>query len=154
MRKIWTALVIACLVTPLLAGTAGAKAPPKLTLTISNFRFCKAAECGPQDSGYARSSSGPVADNPFGGSVDVKSGTLVTWVYKDGSCDGISGCPGHNIYFENGYESGVKKGFVPARKGPKAINVRITQSKGTTIRYFCSVNGHYMYGMTGILHVI
>jgi uncharacterized cupredoxin-like copper-binding protein len=27
------------------------------------------------------------------------------------------------------------------------------QKSGTTIRYFCTVNGHYMFGMTGIIQV-
>lgn len=152
MRRLWIAIVLASLVVP---GTAqaAAKKPPRVTLTISNFRYCKAAECSALDVGYLRTDSGPVpgADNPRA-PVDVKRGSVVVWVYRDGMCDDADGCPGHNIYYENG-ATGVRKGFVPARKGAKTITVKVNEKRGTTIRYFCTVNGHYMLGMTGILRV-
>jgi plastocyanin len=153
MRKLWIGLALACMVTVGMPLTAQAAKAPKLNLVIDNFRFCSAAPCTPLDAGYARTDTGPVSgtDNPLA-TINVKRGTTVVWTYMDSSCDAISGCPGHNINFENGY-TGVKKGFAPSNKGPKTITVKITQKPGTTIRYFCTVNGHYMLGMTGILHV-
>ncbi len=129
-----------------------AKAKPGLVLTMSNFRYCAADQCTPLDIGYLRPNDAPVAgtDNPVA-VIDVKRGTLVRWIYRDERCDMFS-CGGHNIYFENG-AAGVKKGFAASNKGPTFIDIKITQKPGTTIRYFCTVNGHYMTGMTGILHV-
>jgi hypothetical protein len=56
----------------------------RLKLTISNFRYCEGQSCTPLDFGYLRTSSGPVmgTDNPTA-AVDVKRGTIVTWVYRD-----------------------------------------------------------------------
>jgi len=154
MRRIWIGLVIGCLASVLVPAAAQAKPkPPRLQLAISNFRFCRSAPCSALDAAYARTDSGPVAgtDNPMT-VVEVKRGTIVTWTYRDGTCDGLSGCPGHNIYFENG-ATGVKKGAVPARKGPRTISVKLSQRSGTVIRYYCTVNGHYMFGMTGELRI-
>lgn len=129
-------------------------AAPKLKLSISNFRYCQAESCTPLDVGYVRTSMGPVSglDNPQA-VIEVKRGTVVSWVYRDASCDRF-GCPGHNVVFENGTANGARKGFVAAGKTGKTINVKITQKVGTTIRYFCSVNNHYETGMTGILSVV
>ena len=153
MRKLGIGFVLAALATIAVPGAAQAAKPPKLQLAISNFRFCMTAPCTPLDAGYLRTDTGPVAgtDNPFA-TINVKRGTTVVWTYMDSTCSAISGCSGHNIWFENG-GVGVKKGAVPSNKGPKTITVKITQKPGTTIRYFCTVNGHYMIGMTGILHV-
>jgi plastocyanin len=153
MRKLLIGFVLTSLAIAVLPGAAQAAKAPKLQLTISNFRFCKSASCTPLDVGYLRTDTGPVSgtDNPQA-AVSVKRGTTVVWTYADSTCNAINGCPGHNIYFENG-GAGVKKGFAPANKGPKMITVKITQKPGTTIRYFCTVNGHYMLGMTGVLHV-
>jgi plastocyanin len=155
MRRVWIGVVLGCFASVLLPGPAhaAAKPPPKLNLAISNFRFCPSAPCTPLDAGYLRTNSGPVSgtDNPLA-TIDVKRGTTVVWTYMDSTCDAINGCPGHNIWFENG-GVGVKKGAVPSNKGPKTITVKINEKPGTTIRYFCTVNGHYMIGMTGILHV-
>ena len=151
MRKLWIGLVLACTAMVVLPVSAQAKAP-KLNLVIDNFRFCAASPCTPLDAGYLRTDTGPVSgtDNPLA-TIDVKRGTTVVWTYMDSFCNAISGCPGHNIYFENG-GAGVKKGFTPSNTS-KTITVKITQKPGTTIRYYCTVNGHYMLGMTGILHV-
>jgi plastocyanin len=153
MRRLWITIVLASSIAALLPGAAQAKAPPRVQLTISNFRYCKAASCSPLDAGYLRTDTGPVArtDNPQG-TIDVKRGSMVVWTYRDSTCNAISGCSGHNIYFENG-GAGVKKGAVPSNKGPKTITVKITQKPGTLIRYYCTVNGHYMFGMTGILRI-
>lgn len=157
MKRMRMIALLACVLAPLVPATgAEGKTTPKpgLVLTMSNFRYCAADSCTPLDFGYLRPGDAPIegTDNPLS-IIDVKSGTLVRWVYRDASCDMFS-CGGHNIFFENGKPSGVKKGFAPSNKGATAINIRITQKKGTTIRYFCTVNGHYMTGMTGILNVI
>lgn len=152
MRKIaGAAVLLVCLLG--LSPTAGA-ATPRVKLTISNFRFCTTAACTPLDVGYARTDMGPVSglDNPQA-VVEVKRGTIVSWVYRDSACD-MFGCPGHNVIFENGTVQGAKKGFIAAGKQGKAINVKINQKVGSTIRYFCSVNSHYQEGMTGILKVV
>lgn len=154
VRKPWIGIVLAFLAAAVVPATAqAATKPPKVPLTISNFRYCQAESCTPFDVGYIRTDSGPLSgsDNPAA-TIDVKKGSVVVWTYRDSFCDMLSGCPGHNIYFENG-GAGVKKGVVPSNKGPKTITVKITQKPGTTIRYYCTVNGHYMLGMTGILHI-
>ncbi len=139
-----------------LAGLAGPQigaAPKALELSMSNFRFCEGASCTPLDVGYLRTEMGPLGpDNPQA-AIDVKRGTIVTWVYRDSTCD-MFGCPGHNVVFENGSVQGVRKGFTPSGQGEKKISVKITQKAGTSIRYFCSVNNHYQEGMTGILNVV
>jgi len=152
MRKLVIGFVLVSLATVVQPGAAIAAQPHKLNLAISNFRFCKAAPCSPFDIGYLRTNTGPVSgsDNP-NAVISVKRGTTVVWKYADSTCNAISGCTGHNIWFENG-GVGVKKGAVPSNSS-KTITVKITQKPGTTIRYFCTVNGHYMVGMTGILHV-
>ena len=149
MRK----LAAGILVVALSSLVPAASAAPKLKLTISNFRFCQAASCTPLDVGYLRTDTGPAGvDNPPA-VVEVKRGTTVSWVYMDGFCDMV-GCPGHNVVFENGTVQGVRKGFVRSGQMGKAINVKIKEKVGTTIRYFCSVNAHYQEGMTGILQVV
>jgi hypothetical protein len=154
MRKAWIGVVLMSLVAMVFpAAVDAATKPPRVSLTMSNFRYCKASECSPTDIGYLRTDSGPVmgTDNPQA-TIDVKRGSIVVWVYRDAQCDGADGCPGHNIYYENG-ATGVRKGMAPARKGLRTITARVTEKRGTTIRYFCTVNGHYMIGMTGILRV-
>jgi plastocyanin len=150
------ALVLAVAIALLAVTSPASAVPPKplhwVTLVISNFRYCKASSCSPLDYGYVRSSSGPVSgtDNAV---INVKRYTMVKWVYRDSQCNQVPGCPGHNIYFENGTPAGVKKGSVPSNAGRKSIKVLFTQKRGKTIRYFCTVNGHYQFGMTGIIHI-
>jgi plastocyanin len=128
-------------------------------VTMSNFRYCTTPACSPTDVGYVRLSSGPVAgaDNP-NSVVDVPEGATVQWVYRDagpGSCDFFGArCPGHNVRFEDGTPEGTKVGAARSNSGPTTITATITQKAGTLIRYFCSVNGHYQTGMTGILRVV
>jgi hypothetical protein len=147
--------VVACVLASLLLGpgapAATRRPPPVVKLTISNFRFCKATSCNPQDVGYVRTDSGPVpgTDNLV---INVKRGSLVKWYYRDGLCDSVDGCPGHNVVFE---KSGPDRrvGTVPSHHGARTISELIMHRRGTTIRYYCSVNGHYMFGMTGIIKV-
>jgi hypothetical protein len=153
MRRIATVAVCMGLL-----GALGPQIPayaktPRVNLTISNFRFCQAETCTPIDTAYLRTSDGPAGlENPAA-AIDVKRGSIVYWIYQDEFCDTV-GCPGHNVVFENGTASGVRKGFVAAGGTGKAIKVKITQKVGTTIQYFCSVNNHYETGMTGILNVV
>ena len=151
MTKIAAALAAATMTA---LGAAPAQAAPKLELSLSNFRYCEADTCTPLDAGYVRDGDGPVEglDNPLA-VVEVKRGTVVHWIYRDGFCD-IVGCPGHNVVFENGTPNGARKGYIAAGQTGRAIKVKITQKAGTTIRYFCSVNNHYQEGMTGILRVV
>lgn len=130
-----------------------AHAAPKLELSISNFRFCAAETCTPLDIGYLRTDMGAAGPDLPLGTVSVKRGTTVVWVYRDAFCDAI-GCSGHNVVFEDGSVQGKRKGFTPSGQGEKKISVKITQKAGTTIRYFCSVNNHYQEGMTGVLSVV
>lgn len=152
MKRLAAVLAVAAVILSVGPNEA-ASAAPKVKLSISNFRFCTAETCSPLDTGYLRGADGPVmgTDNPLA-IVDVKRGVVVSWIYRDGFCD-MLGCPGHNVVFENGTPNGTRKGFVASGKTGKAINVKITQKAGTTIRYFCSVNNHYQDGMTGILRV-
>lgn len=157
MRVVRAIAVISCTLALLVPISAGAKpkAKPKpgLVLSMSNFRFCASEACTPLDIGYLRPNGAPIAgtDNPLA-AVDVKKGTLVRWLWRDSLCDQLM-CGGHNIYFEDG-SSGVRKGFAASNKGPTYIDVKITQKAGTTIRYYCTVNGHDQTGMTGILRVV
>lgn len=160
MRRIGVLVGVVCLLVSSAAGEAAAakKKPPQLKLAMSNFRYCRVAPCSPLDVAYLRTSEGPVEglENPEA-IVDVKRGTVVTWVYRDTdptfSCDS-AGCDGHNVVLENGTAGGKRIGFAPANKGAKTIRYTVKQKKGTTIRYFCTVANHYQTGMTGILRVI
>jgi hypothetical protein len=157
MTKIRTTLVAGCLIAmlaPQVGADAKAKKPPTLKLTISNFRYCQAESCSPLDAGYLRTADGPVAgfDNP-NAIIDVKRGSVVVWTYRDGLCDSISGCPGHNVTLDSGGPAGKRVGFAAARAGAKTIKLKVAQKKGTLVRYFCSVNNHYQYGTSGILRV-
>ena len=153
MRRIVTVMTCAVLLAVGVGVPAEAAKAPRLNLTISNFRFCEGETCTPLDIGYLRDSGGPVGvDNPQA-VIEVKRGTNVYWIYRDGFCD-MLGCPGHNVVFENGTPSGSRKGFVATGGTGKAIKVTIKDKVGTTIRYFCSVNNHYETGMTGILQVV
>lgn len=154
MRALTVLAVALAALAPTVPAHTAAKKAKVLKLSMSNFRFCAETECTPFDVGYLRPTGMPLpgTDNPLE-AVDVKRGMTVSWVYRDAMCDGADGCGGHNVYFEDG-GAGQRKGFAPARKGARTINVKITQKAGTTIRYFCTVNGHDQTGMTGILNVI
>lgn len=154
------ALAALLVMVALPVGVPGAGAADgAVELTMSNFRYCRTATCAPTDVGYLRLSSGPVAgtDNPAS-IVDVPAGGTVRWVYRDtgpGSCDFFGArCPGHNVQFENGTPGGLSEGTARSNKGPTVITARISDEPGTLIRYFCTINGHYQMGMTGILRVV
>ncbi len=155
-----TATVIASLLVVFgPVGESTAATGDTVELTISNSRYCDTPICSPDDQGYVRTSSGPVAgaDNPSA-IIDVPEGSTVTWVYRDtgpGSCDFMGeGCPGHDVRFEDGSPQGLDMGSAAARSGPTTVTVRISQPAGTLIRYFCSVDNHYQTGQTGVLRVV
>lgn len=150
MRRLIVGSVCALLLT---LNAPVAQAAPKVELSISNFRFCAAEPCTPLDIGYVRTEMGAAGPDLPLGTIDVKRGAIVTWVYRDSFCD-MLGCTGHNVVFEDGSLQGKRKGFTPSGQGEKKITVRITQKAGTVIRYFCSVNNHYQEGMTGVLNVV
>jgi plastocyanin len=142
----------------LAVGQPAGAAPDSIEVTISNFRYCTAQTCSPADQGYVRLTTGPVTgtDNPHG-ITDVPEGATVRWVYRDtgpGSCHFLEQCTGHDVRFEDGTAKGVAVGGARARSGAAEITTTITQSAGTLIRYFCSINDHYQLGMTSILRVV
>lgn len=159
-RTLLTATVLASLLVAFgPAGESSAATGDAVQLTISNFRYCETPTCSPDDQGYVRLSSGPVAGADHRSAIiDVPEGGTVTWVYRDtgpGSCDSLGdGCPGHDIRFEDGTLQGLDMGFAAARSGATAVTVEISQPAGTLIRYFCSVDSHYQTGQTGILRVV
>lgn len=133
-----------------------------LNVTISNFRYCQGDQCLPFDFVYLRNPTGNglINQNAFAATLifrdQVKPGDTVVWTYKDSLCDAVGGCPGHAVCFENGTAEGdCGDRITPARSGPVTVSYTVPASTkpGTLIRYFCNVNGHYMFGMTGALWV-
>ncbi|MBW3591145.1 MAG: hypothetical protein KY393_04770, partial [Actinobacteria bacterium] len=61
------------------------------------------------------------------------AGSTVEWVYRDGFCDSIEECSGHNVVFEDGTSEGTNAGFARARNGPTSISATITQQPGELI---------------------
>lgn len=127
-----------------------------VTLSMSNFRFCKAAPCLPTDQGYVRNPAGgavPGTDNPTA-IIDVPAGSTVTWVYEDAFCDAFEMCPGHMVMIEDGTAMGVRVGMAKARSGATSVTYKVTEAPGSLIRYFCNINSHDQLGQTGILRVV
>jgi plastocyanin len=138
-----------------------------VNLTISNFRYCSGSSCLPIDFVYVRNPTGNGLLNKNALAVTlifrkvVHPGDTVVWTYNDSICDAIAGCPGHAVCFENGTAGGdcgqpaVPSRFAAARSGPTTISYTVPASTkpGTLLRYFCNVNEHYLFGMTGALLV-
>lgn len=133
-----------------------------LNVTISNFRYCQGDQCLPIDFVYIRNPTGNglIHKNALLATIvfrdQVKPGDTVVWTYKDGICDAIEGCTGHAVCFENGTSEGdCGDRITPARSGPVTVSYTVPANtpRGTLLRYFCNVNGHYMFGMTGALWV-
>jgi plastocyanin len=140
-----------------LAPAAGGSAPERVVdIAISNFRFCSAAPCHPQDQAYVRAGSGNVegTDNPAA-FVEVHPGDTVVWTYQDGTCDQLTAdprrCPGHEVVFE----PQGKVGFLPARQGKVAVRWRVPDDAiaGHVLRYYCDLDEHWAVGLTGGLRV-
>jgi hypothetical protein len=142
---------------------ASGRRPPVVNLVINSFRYCKAAPCSATDSAYLRSpSGGSLFDNP-GAVITIKVGSIVRWTYKDTGipgCDlfnfGPVNCPGHEVRIDNGtMNGGTRIGFAAARSSkPQVISFYIPPSfAGRTIHYFCNVNNHWAFGLTGVLKI-
>ena len=164
MRFRVMALVLAAVVPLALFAPAGAstwRPPPVVNLVISNFRFCKAAPCSLTDTAYIRSPGGGALQDNKGAFITIKAGSIVRWTYKDTgtpSCNqfnfGPVNCPGHEVRLENGTPGGGKQiGFAAARSTKtEQISWYIPPSyAGQTIHYFCNINNHWAFGLTGVL---
>ena len=164
MRARGSVLVMALAFVLAPAVTHAASRPQVVRLVISNFRYCKQAPCSATDSAYLRSpDGGALVENPSA-AITVRAGSIVQWVYRgdrdQAGCDsfnyGPASCPGHEVRFENGKPEGGKRvGFAMARQSvPQVITFRVPKSSaGRTLRYFCNVNSHWMFGQTGALKV-
>ncbi|MGH2793462.1 MAG: hypothetical protein ACRDKG_04075 [Actinomycetota bacterium] len=131
-----------------------------VNVTISNFRYCQGNQCLPIDFVYVRNPTGNgfIHQNALAATLIfrdvVHPGDTIVWTYKDSLCDAIAGCPGHAVCFENGTPEGdCGDRVTPARAGPVTVSWTVPANAGGLIRYFCNVNGHYNFGMTGALLV-
>ena len=158
LRIAFTALVLA---VPLGAALPGRAAT--VNFTVSNFRFCHRASCLPTDFVYVRNPTGNglISKNALAATLlfrtVVHPGDTVVWTYNDSFCDAISGCPGHEVCFENGTAGGdCGNRIMDARNGPRktvSFVVPANTKRGTLLRYFCNINAHFVFGMTGALLV-
>jgi hypothetical protein len=164
MRVRGIALGLAVLAPLALLAPAGAttrRPIPVVNLVINSFRYCKTAPCGATDTAYLRSPLGGVLYENTASFITIKAGSIVRWTYKDTGtpgCDqfnfGPVNCPGHEVRLENGTPGGGRLiGFAAARSSkPQAISWYIPPDyAGLTIHYFCSINNHYAFGLTGVL---
>lgn len=161
------ALVLAAIVPLVLFAPAGASTRhrriPVVNLVINEFRFCKTAPCSLTDTAYIRSPLGGSLYDNKSAFVTIKAGSIVRWTYKDTGtpgCDefnfGPVNCPGHEVRLENGTPGGGKQiGFAAARSSkPQVISWYIPPSyAGKTIYYFCNINEHWAFGLTGVLRI-
>ena len=139
------------------------RSPPVVNLVINGFRFCRAAPCSPTDSGYVRSPAGGSLFDNTSAFITIKAGSIVRWTYKDTGtpgCDEINygpvTCPGHEVRIDNGTPGGGRQiGFAAARSTkPQVISWYIPLNyAGQTIHYFCNVNFHWAFGLTGVLRI-
>jgi len=161
--KLRVALAAMMLAVPL--GAALPSRAATVNITISNFRYCQRAQCLPTDTVYVRNPTGNglINHNALAATLlfrtAVHPGDTVVWTYADSFCDAISGCPGHEVCFENGTpggDCGSPLRFAPARSGAKTITftVPLTAKPRTLLRYFCNINDHWAFGMTGTLLVV
>ena len=163
MRTRGIALVVAAIVPLALFAPAGASTRrpiPVVNLVINHFRYCQRAPCSLiNDEGYIRSPlGGSLYDNS---ALTIKAGSIVRWTYEDTGtpgCDqfnfGPVNCPGHEVRLENGTQAGGKQiGFAAARSSKvQTISWYIPPSyAGRSIHYFCNINNHWAFGLTGVL---
>ncbi len=166
MRIRGMALVLAAVVPLALIAPAGAstrRPPPVVNLVINSFRFCKAAPCSLTDTAYVRSPLGGSLFENTAAFITIKAGSIVRWTYKDTGtpgCDqfnvGPVSCPGHEVRLENGTPGGGRQiGFAAARSSkPQTISWYIPPDyAGLTIHYFCNINMHWAFGLTGVLQI-
>jgi len=166
MRLRGVALVLAAALPLALFAPAQAvvrRRPPVVNLVINSFRFCKKVPCSVLDTGYIRSPAGGSLFDNSNAVMTIKAGSIVRWTYKDTGtpgCDqfnfGPVSCPGHEVRFENGTQGGsAAVGFARARTStPQVISFFVPLSyAGRTIHYFCNINNHWAFGLTGILKI-
>jgi hypothetical protein len=163
MRVRGVALVLAASMPLILFAPAQAsiRRPPVVNLVINSFRYCKAAPCSPTDTAYLRSPAGGSLFDNSAAAITIKAGSIVRWTYKDTSlCDqfnfGPVNCPGHEVRIDDGTMNGGKQiGFAAARSSkPQVISFYIPLNyAGRTIHYFCNINNHWAFGLTGVLKV-
>jgi len=143
-------------------GTALPSRAATVNVTVSNFRFCERTSCLPTDIVYIRNPTGNglLHQNALAATLVFRTlvhpGDTVVWTYRDSICDAIAGCPGHAVCFENGTVEGACGGrILNARSGPVTVSYTVPAATPprTLIRYFCNVNSHYLFGMTGALFV-
>jgi plastocyanin len=153
-------LLVVALVVPL--GSFWPARAATVDIAVSNFRFCRRAPCQAWEFVYVRNPTGNglFHKNALAATLvfrtAVRPGDRVVWTYRDTFCDRIQGCPGHAVCFENGTPEGAcGSRRLPARSGPVTVSFTVpsTARPGTLIRYFCNVNAHYVFGMTGTLLV-
>jgi hypothetical protein len=159
--RLRVALCVLALTVPLGAALPGRAAT--VNISVSNFRFCTGTgQCLPFDFVYVRNPTGNglVNQNALAATIvfrtPVRPGDTVVWTYRDGFCDGISGCPGHAVCFENLTQQGdCGTRTLKARSGPVTVSFSVPANakRRTLMRYFCNVNDHYVFGMTGALLV-
>ena len=154
------ALGVVVLAIPL--GAALPSRAATVNITVSNFRYCAGEQCQPFEFVYVRNptGNGMLHKNALAATIifrtPVKPGDTVVWTYRDSFCDMISGCPGHTVCFENGTQQGnCGNRMLSARSGPVTVSYTVpaTAKPGKLMRYFCNVNDHYLFGMTGALLV-
>ncbi|TML78937.1 MAG: hypothetical protein E6G04_07055 [Actinobacteria bacterium] len=164
MRARGMALVLAAIVPLAVFAPAGAsvrRRPPVVNLVINSFRFCKKAPCSLTDTAYLRSPAGGSLYDNKQAFITIKAGSIVRWNYKDTGTPGCNqfnfgpvNCPGHEVRLENGTPGGGRQiGFAAARSSkPTSISWYIPPSyAGRTIHYFCNINNHWAFGLTGVL---
>jgi plastocyanin len=160
MKRFRIALCMLVLAIPLAVALPSRAAT--VNLTVSNFRFCSRNSCLPTDFVYVRNPTGNglLHKNALAATLIfrkvVHPGDTVVWTYRDSLCDAVTGCPGHAVCFENGTVDGDCTGrMLNARSGPVTVSFTVPASTPakTLIRYFCNVNSHYLFGMTGALLV-
>jgi hypothetical protein len=139
------------------------KPPPVVRLVINNFRYCRVAPCSPTDTAYLRSPNGGSLYDNTDAFITIKAGSIVRWVYMDNGtpgCDAFNvgpvNCPGHEVRLENGTAAGGRQiGFARARSSkPQVISWYIPPKyAGRTFYYFCNINNHWAFGLTGVLKI-
>ena len=164
MRRRGIALLLAASAPLALFAPAGAtirRRPPVVNLVINSFRYCRKAPCNLLDTAYLRSPAGGSLFDNKNAFITIKAGSIVRWTYKDTGtpgCDqfnfGPVNCPGHEVRLDNGTAGGGRLiGFAAARSSKvQAISWYIPPNfAGRTIRYFCNINNHWAFGLTGVL---
>lgn len=156
--RVAVALVFLLSSMTMVAISVPARAVTEVALVVSNFRYCVQDPCQfPGNEAYRRGPDGPIEDTDDPSTfVDVDPGQTVTWTYHDtGFCDPDPlFCDGHEVRFE-AEGGGDRVGFMLARQGPSTVGYRVptTTAPGTVLRYYCNVQGHWQFGLTGALRV-